>query len=464
MARKITGNRLGLMTMLAAGTIAATSAHGQCDLQEVFKLLASDGVSGDKFGYSAAISGTTVIVGAPFDPSYGDGAGAAYLYDSTTGMQIAVLVAEDGQPGDWFGRSVAISNTTAIVGASGDDDNGSNSGSVYVFDIITGQQIAKLMPDDGAAGDRFGRSVAISSIPALPDTIVLIGASGNDDNGDNSGSAYLFNPTGLQIAKILPDDAQALDHFGASVAIDFPTAVITATWDDDNGMESGSAYVFDVSDLSNPVQQMKLLPDDGAPFDFFGTAAAMYGDTVIIASWQDDDLGEWSGSAYLFDTNTGGQIAKLLPEDGAARDFFGRSVAISDGVAIVGSAQFDGPGIDSGAAYLFDTVTGSQFDKLVSSDSASFDQFGSSVAINENAVFVGAHKDGDNGPDSGSGYIFGCYCPADINGDGVVDIFDMMEFLGWYSTGDMRADWNSDGELNILDLLAYLNDFAAGCE
>ncbi len=466
MASKITGNRLSRFATIAAGTIAAAAAaaHGQCDLQEIFKVLADDGVSGDKFGYAAAISGTTVIVGAPFDPSYGDQAGAAYLYDTVTGSQIGKLVAQDGQPGDRFGVSVAIFGTTAVVGASGDDDNGNNSGSVYVFDTITGNQIVKLLPDDGAAGDRFGSSVAISEMPAIPNTIVMVGASGNDDFGDRSGSAYLFHPvTGGQIAKILPDDAQAQDHFGASVAIDYPMAVITATWDDDNGMESGSAYIFDCSDPGNPVQTGKFAPDDGAPFDFFGTAAAIYGNTAIVASWQDDDLGEWSGSAYLFDVTSATQIAKLLPEDGAARDFFGRSVAITDSIAIVGSAQFDGVGIDSGAAYLYDTATGAQFDKLVSSDNEAFDQFGSSVAINEHAVFVGAHRDGDNGPDAGAGYIFDCQCPADINNDGQVDIFDMMEYLGWFTSGDMQADWNGDGELNILDILAYLNDFAAGC-
>ncbi len=127
------------------------------------------------------------------------------------GDQLAKLLADDGAAWDEFGHSVAISGTTAIVGAHLDDDNGTNSGSAYLFDTATGRQITKLLPDDGAEGDHFGESVAIGG------TTAIVGALfGDNDNGDNSGSAYLFdisdpaNPT--QIAKLLPDDGAASDE------------------------------------------------------------------------------------------------------------------------------------------------------------------------------------------------------------------------------------------------------------
>ncbi len=154
---------------------------------QLFKLLPDDGANSDYFGWSVGISGETAFVGAYFDDDNGDFSGSAYLFDSTTGVQIAKLLPDDGAVQDQFGISVAISGETAIVGARLDDDNGSNSGSAYLFDTTTGRQIAKLLANDGAAGDRFGISVSISGATAI------VGACFDDDNGGFSGSAYLFD-------------------------------------------------------------------------------------------------------------------------------------------------------------------------------------------------------------------------------------------------------------------------------
>ena len=449
-------NWYGLMAAAAICSLATAAANAQCDPQEVLKYLADDGAEGDYFGNSAAISGTTIIIGAPFDDARGEWSGSAYIFDLTSPSQIVKLVPDDGATEDRFGGSAAISGDIAIIGAGGDDDNGNNSGSAYLFNASTGQQIAKLLPDDGAAGHNFGFSVAISG------TTAIVGATGNSDFGDHSGAAYLFDTTtGQQIAKLLPDDGQILDHFGAAVAIDGNTAIVTATWDDDNGTESGSAYIFDVSDPANPVQTGKFTPEDGAPFDFFGTEAAIDNDIAIVTSWQDDDLGEWSGSAYLFNTEDGQQIAKLLPDDGAARDFFGNALAIHGEVAIVGAKQFDGVGTDSGSAYLFRTTNGHQIAKLTPDDNEPYDNFGSAVAINDDAVIVGARKDDDNGLDSGSVYVFECACPPDWNGDTTLNTQDFMAFLNDFVAGD--ADYNGDTVTNTIDFMNFLNDYIDGC-
>ena len=108
--------------------------------------------------------------------------------------QQAKLLPKDGAASDRFGFSGAISGDMAVIGAYGDDDNGDDSGSAYLFDISDPKnpvEIAKLLPDDGAAGDRFGWSVSISGPPG--EEVAVIGAHGNDDNGDDSGSAYLFD-------------------------------------------------------------------------------------------------------------------------------------------------------------------------------------------------------------------------------------------------------------------------------
>ncbi|MBN1795656.1 MAG: FG-GAP repeat protein, partial [Sedimentisphaerales bacterium] len=192
--------------------------------------------------------------------------------------QRAKLLASDGEEADLFGDSVDISGDTAVIGAYGDNDNGSNSGSAYIFCFNDSSwlQQAKLLTYDGAGYDYFGYFVAISG-----DTAV-IGAFGDDDNGGDSGSAYIFGFNGsswLQQAKLLASDGAAEDYFGFSVAISGDTAIIGAYSDDDNGYDSGSAYIFHFNG-SSWLQQAKLLASDGADSDYFGFSVAISGDTA----------------------------------------------------------------------------------------------------------------------------------------------------------------------------------------
>ena len=362
------------------------------------------------------------------------------------GNQLFKLLPDDGAGEDHFGRSVAISVATAIVGASRHDDNGPGSGSAYLFDTATGQQIAKLLPDDGAVNDAFGLSVAISGQTAI------VGAPGHDDKGFNSGSAYLFDTTtGTQIAKLLADDGAEGDQFGFSVAVSGTTAIVGAWADDDNGFDSGSAYLFDAT---TGRQIAKLLPNDGAQFDRFGTSVAISGTTAIVGAYKDGDNGNLSGSAYLFDIATGKQIAKLLPDDGAASDWFGWSVAISGNNAIVGAFRDDDNGSESGSAYLFDTTTGRQLAKLLPNDGSFNDHFGGSVGISGATVIVGADEDDDNG----SAYLFDASaCPWDLDGSGDVGVKDLLSLLGsWGPCEGCPADFNGDGTVGVSDLLIFL--------
>ncbi len=454
-----------IIPLLAAAASLLTTAAASADLgDQLFKLLPDDGAAGDFFGISVAISGATTIVGASEDDDSGNGSGSGYLFDTTTGTQIAKLLPDDGASGDFFGISVAISGATAIVGAFRDDDNGSSSGSAYLFDIsdpANPLQIAKLLANDGAASDFFGFSVAIS--PDGIGTTAIIGAYGDDDNGVASGSAYLFDTTtGRQIAKLLPNDGAASDYFGYSVAISGATAIVGAFRDDDNGSSSGSAYLFDTT---TGTLIAKHLPNDGAAGDNFGISVAISGPTAIVGAWWDNDNGADSGSAYLFETATGRQIAKLLPNDGTVGDQFGWSVAISGATAIVGAYQDDDNGDTSGSAYLFDTTSGRQVAKLLAKDGGADDRFGWSVAISgapgkETAV-VGALRDDDNGTDSGSAYLFDAAapgtCPWDLDDNAVVGASDLLALLAsWGPCKGCPADFDGNGNVGASDLLALL--------
>jgi 6-phosphogluconolactonase (cycloisomerase 2 family) len=328
--------------------------------KQVAKLTASDGAVSDYFGSSVAISGDRAIVGAYGDDDKGASSGSAYIFEEESGVwkQVAKLTASDGAVSDYFGSSVAISGDRAIVGAYGDDDKGYESGSAYIFEKDSSehwQQVDKLMAPDGYTMDYFGYSVAIDGDTAI------VGAKYDDDKGSSSGSVYIFkkdvmSETWLEVYKLTALDGEAVDMFGESVAISADRVIVGARGDDDKGLEAGSAYIFQEVNPKDWQQVAKLMASDGSAEDYFGKSVAMSGDKVIVGAYGDDDLDLSSGSAYIFQKDSSGtwqQVAKLTASDGAKEDYFGSSVAISGDDAIVGAYGDDDLGSYSGSAYIF---------------------------------------------------------------------------------------------------------------
>jgi FG-GAP repeat len=431
--------KTSIVCLLMAGLTA--SAYAQiCSPAPTGKLRALDGAASAELGTSVSISGDTAIVGSKNDRS---GAGSMYVYAMADGVwtQQAKVVQSDGDVGDSFGTSLAIDGETAVVGSPFDSDLGLASGSAYVF-TRTGTvwtQQAKLLPDGVSTFEMFGNSVSISG-----DTIV-IGVQEDGDNGLSSGSAYVFTRSGnawTQQAKLLPDDGVDFAKFGSSVSIHGETVVIGAKGDSG----TGTAYVFTRSGGPGGVwsQQAKLLPADGLGVNF-GNSVSIHGDTAVVGARFSSDNGAFSGSAYVYARSGGAggvwsQQAKLLPDDGAAGGNFGISVSTSGDTTIVGADFGNTSGADSGRAYVFARVGGvwSQQAKIVPLDSVIDDLFGTSVSMSGTTTVAGATKDDDFGTDSGSAYVFdlGCDpCPVDLTGDGVLDFFDVAAFLSAFSAG-----------------------------
>ncbi len=375
------------------GVAEAELWHQQAKLTDEY------GTLFDRFGYSVATNGDRIIVGAWGDDDRGPEAGAAYLFDTTTGDRLLKLHAEDAATGDQFGWSVAISGDTAIVGARNDDGvNGSSYGSAYLFDVNTGRQLHKLVADDGASWDKLGSAVDISG------NVAIVGAPEGgvyDQSGRHGdGVAYLFSVTsGEQLFKLGDDITAEESFFGMSVAVSGDTAIVGAPGDNHSGIATGAAYLFDVA---NGEQIARLIGDDLSLGGRFGVSVDISGDTAIVGGQGIEP----SGAAYLFSVATREQLHKLTDSDTAAGDKFGASVAVSADTAIVGAWLDDGGGYHSGAAYLFDVVGGERIQKLVADDAAPEDAFGSIVAISGETVVVGAYGNDDTGESSGSAYIF----------------------------------------------------------
>ncbi len=191
----------------------------------------------DGFGYDVDIHGTVALVGAYFENVVAQGSGAAYLFDTTTGEQLHKLVPDDTYEIQQIGLRVAVSDQYAMVSTPLDSENGNNSGAAYVFDVLTGQQLHKITPPNASASQFFANAIAIDG------NIGIIGAWG-DENDDGRGAAYLYNlATGQLLHKLVPDDIAAGDRFGDAVAIDDGRAIVMAP----GAGTGGIAYVFDVA-------------------------------------------------------------------------------------------------------------------------------------------------------------------------------------------------------------------------
>jgi len=369
---------------------------------EIQKLLASDGTSPDNFGWSVSLDGDTALVGAAPDDN---GKGSAYVFtrSGTSWTQQVKLLASDGAANDLFGNSVSLDGDTALIGAPYDDDNGDKSGSVYVFTRTGGlwTQEVKLLATDDSTGATFGRSVSLYGNTAF------IGADYYDYHGN--GAAYVFTRTGTtwtQQAKLLASDGALGDYFGFSVSLSGDTALIGAFGDDDNGLNSGSAYIFTQND-STWTEQQKLIPLDNEEDDYFGWSVTLEGDSALIGAKFDQNNGIDSGSAYVFTriANTWTEQQKLLALDGSRVDQFGYSVSLCNGTALIGANYGDGNVNGSGSAYVFirNGTTWTQQTKLLASDGGETDDFGKCVSLDGDTAFIGAHGHDDY---RGAVYVF----------------------------------------------------------
>jgi hypothetical protein len=456
---------------------------GRCRMREAAQLIADDGTEGDYFGYSIDISAERAVLGAYRDDDNGSNSGSVYVYrlDGDNWSQEAKLSAFDGEMNDWFGWSVAVSGDTIVVGATGDRDAGDWTGSVYIFryDGENWNEQTRLLADDtGYYWEEFGFDVAISA----DSNTVLIGANKANDNGFKSGAAYVFRYDGsdwIQQAKLLASDGVELATFGNSVAIsgDGNTVFIGAPGKDTTGYTAGSVYVFEF-DSGQWLEKQKLIASDAAHGDHFGHSLAFSDETLVIGAYGDDgaepnDLYCNSGSAYIFnyDGNNWIERAKLELPDCGCRNQFGWAVDIFEDTVVVGAPDGHwettyGPG----SAYLFgfDGSNWTAKARLTSSDAAFGDHFGFSVVVFDEKVLVGAELNDENGPDSGAVYTFTVgMCPGDFDSDGDVDIADLVSLAcAWLSVSG-SFEWNpgydigpgADGIVNMSDLAVFAENW-----
>jgi hypothetical protein len=388
-------------------------------LQQIAKLTASDGQTEAAAGWSVAISGNTIVVGSPYATLDQQSQGLAYVFVKPASgwadmTENAELKASDAAIEDNFGKSVAISGNTIVVGAPEHSvGQATDQGRVYVFVEPQGGwtnavENAQLNASDLQQHKAFGFSVGVSG------TTIVVGApSGNVGTNKLQGETYVFvQPQGgwktmTQTALLTTSDGAAGDGLGSSVSISASTIVTGAsTAKVGSNAQQGAAYVFvkPAGGWANTSTfNGKLTSSDGAAGDAFGASSSISGGTIVVgAPAAKVGSNTTQGAAYVFVQPAGGwktmtQTAKLTSSDGAAGDTFGNSVSVSGTIVMVGAPGADlGNNASQGAGYVFVKPgsgwknTSTPFAKLIASDGRSLDILGNSVSVSGATGVAGA--------------------------------------------------------------------------
>jgi hypothetical protein len=311
----------------------------------------------DHFGVAVALSGSKAVVGAHRFDGVDQSSGAAFVSDVVDGVPIAQLMPDDGQRIALFGHTAAISGSTVVVGAPYDTDPFDHQGAAYVFDLRDGwnwTQEAKLQASDPGPGDEFGSRHTI----ATNGEVTLVGAPFHYENNRRTGAAYLFDTsTGQQLATLFPDEGTEYRMFGWSVALSDDTAVVGDPGDLNSFNRYGSAYLFDIATAQ---QIAKLDWVSNTVGDQFGYSVGISDATVIVGAPHHRGATHRSGAAYLFDARTGARIVELAPSDPV--EYLALGTAVDIGMvdqqltAFVGAPGDGYNGFKFGSVYAFDAV------------------------------------------------------------------------------------------------------------
>ena len=404
--------------------------------------------SGDRFGDAIAVSGNTLVVGVPSDNGTGPDSGRAYVFDITTGDLNYALDNPTPASSDFFGTAVAVAGDYVVVTADLDDTASLNAGAAYVFDKQTGTLLWELSSPQASSSDNFGSDVAIvgnriavgvplsntgagsvelffadtglhertianptpenfeffgRSIDLSQGTLVA-GAHSENTGAVNSGAAYLFDAaTGTLNHTLINPQPSLADNFGFAVAIENESVVIGAYRDNTGANDSGSIYRFDAT--SGALEQTISNPSPAA-FDYFGRDVAIVGDEIVAGAYTDDTQVQDAGIAHFFDLASGTVNDSFQSPSASSYDFFGQSVAVSQGLLAVGTKLDDVAAVDSGSVQVFDTQTDTLLVSIPNPAPAAGVNFGASVALHNGTLVVGAPRSDAGGIDAGIAYVF----------------------------------------------------------
>jgi len=446
-------------TLLAA---LAITALANVAFAQIARITPSDGVDNDDFGKAVAIDGNLMVVGSAND----DNSGSIYLFDVATGQELGKFLSPDTTPNAQFGANVDISGNYVVVGASFSNALGELSGIAFIIDVTDPSQptlLHTLLPSDGTTGASFGESVAIDGDTAI------IGSSG-------LGGAYLFSAsTGQQLAKLEPLGQDSNDDPGAAVEIQGNLAFVGSPFDDIElapfvtRVNAGSVTVFGVANTSSPTQITTFAANEPNNNERFGHSIAVDGNILVVGVPYADDFPTLvdNGAVFVFNNPASPvQVLKIFADAPRIGAQFGWSVSIDGSLILAGAPNGDAALTNNGLGYLLDATTGQQIVRLQTDPLSQFtNRLGETTALAGGIAAIGAPLDGNFDFDPGAVYLFGASspCPGDASGDGMVDLADLNLVLANFGTANSAGDANGDGTVDLADLNLVLGNFGANC-
>jgi hypothetical protein len=305
-------------------------------------------------------------------------------------------------PDDDFGYSLAIEWPYIAVGALYDDIDGEDSGAVYVYNLVSRNFLYAPFASLVDPGDLLGHSVAI-------DDGMLYASALRDDVGsaESSGSVYVFDLSlnGRFIERITLPTPTTIGSFGWDVEASNGLILVGAPGTLIDGVQTGAVYAYS-SMFYNFLTRLE--PTDGTALGFYGTDSAINENYVVVGSSRNDigvGIGE-SGSAYVYDFTSGNLLHKLIPNDPQVESQFGSTVAIQDNLIAIGAPFTSDFGLNTGAVYLFDAINGNQIMKILADDTDAVDWFGSEIAIDNDILVIGAQSNDAPNGNRGSVYLY----------------------------------------------------------
>ncbi|MDZ7317398.1 MAG: T9SS type A sorting domain-containing protein [candidate division KSB1 bacterium] len=414
------------------------------------RLTAPDGAPYRRFGYSVALSGSTLAVGAPGYALEDGYRGAVYIYRLVNSVWTleTVLKPIDSDPYNYFGSALSLYQDNLLVGAHADTLHGRTSGSAYLFKRVNGAFVQKAIfrsPTPSAA-DLFGKSVAINA------SVCAIGAPAAGGAVSSSGTVYVYKPDASSPSgwssdtMLLPGTSVANDMFGASLSVSGLRLIVGSPF---KSATAGKAYVFEK--INGSWTRKTLSPADGTLSNRFGFSVAIDGNLCAVGAYR-DDVGDFDvGSVYIYRYDQGSWVseAKLVAADADSGDFFGYSLALYGSFLIVGAPGDNGLYRDSGSIYAYQRYNGNWQLKTKKSllMQQLLDRFGSSAAVGQVYAMAGApEKKIGNAEKQGAMYVYQTF------EDLALPVL-LSSFTGEWEDNRIVLSWTTESEKDNLGFL-----------
>ena len=353
-----------------------------------------DAHANDLLGFSVAVSGSTVVVTAPYADTWGEQSGSVVVFDDTLAPAGGALVIHNPEPSayDLFGWAAAISGPRLIVGVPAGDAGASDAGCAYAYDLTRADPVVPVATLDRGippTGGRTGQAVAVTG------TRVITGAPDDDTGATHSGKAWIHDlaaasPT-LAAMSIPNPEPAADDHFGEALAVSGNLLAVGVPDDDTGAENSGAVRVFDLASATPAVPVFTLGNPTPAAGDRFGAVLAIEGDWIVVTAPGDDTGGTDAGSVYIHDLGGGTPDTPLLTLNEADRlppgCRFGVALAMA-GSKVVVSARPAAEYPDQGFVFVYDPASATPAEPWIELTRPPLGYGGFGVAVSASGDFI----------------------------------------------------------------------------